>query len=94
MVSDGNPSVRPMTYYVEKPSDISLLYDSIAYAKAGSVLDMWRHALTNTVFQQGLHNYLVEKYAYHPVDLNSKLIADILGPIPLPMRRTCSMPLR
>ncbi|XP_017873368.1 PREDICTED: aminopeptidase N [Drosophila arizonae] len=61
MISDGNPSVRPMTYYVEKPSDISLLYDSIAYAKAGSVLDMWRHALTNTVFQQGLHNYLVEK---------------------------------
>ncbi|XP_030080693.1 aminopeptidase N [Drosophila hydei] len=58
---DGNPAVRPMTYHVEKPSEISLLYDSIAYAKAGSVLDMWRHALTNTVFQRGLHNYLVKK---------------------------------
>lgn len=61
LVADANPNVRPMTYFVEKPSEISQLYDSIAYAKAGSVLDMWRHALTNTVFQQGLHNYLVTK---------------------------------
>lgn len=58
MVTDGNPSVRPMTYAVEKPAEIALLYDNIAYAKAGSVLDMWRNALTNTVFQRGLHNYL------------------------------------
>lgn len=50
-----------MTYFVEKPSEIALLYDNIAYAKAGSVLDMWRHALTNTVFQRGLHNYLEAK---------------------------------
>ncbi|EDW67457.1 aminopeptidase N [Drosophila virilis] len=61
LIADANPNVRPMTTFVEKPSEISQLYDSIAYAKAGSVLDMWRHALTNTVFQQGLHNYLVTK---------------------------------
>ncbi|XP_034485276.1 aminopeptidase N [Drosophila innubila] len=58
MIADASPSARPMTYFVEKPSEISLLYDSISYAKSGSVLDMWRHALTNTVFQRGLHNYL------------------------------------
>ncbi|XP_062123709.1 aminopeptidase N [Drosophila sulfurigaster albostrigata] len=58
LVTDANPSTRPMTYFVEKPSEIALLYDNIAYAKAGSVLDMWRNALTNTVFQRGLHNYL------------------------------------
>lgn len=50
-----------MSHFVQKPSEISLLYDSVSYAKAGSVLDMWRHALTNTVFQRGLHNYLVDK---------------------------------
>ncbi|EDV93345.1 aminopeptidase N [Drosophila grimshawi] len=58
---DANPSIRPMTNYVEKPEDIGRQYDSIAYAKAGSVLDMWRHALTNTVFQRGLTNYLKDK---------------------------------
>ncbi|XP_030370583.1 aminopeptidase N [Scaptodrosophila lebanonensis] len=55
---DASPTARPMSHYVEKPSEISLLYDSVSYAKAGSVLDMWRHALTNKVFQRGLHNYL------------------------------------
>jgi len=61
MNTDASASARPMTYCVEKPSEISLLYDSISYAKAGSVLDMWRNALTNTVFQRGLHNYLEAK---------------------------------
>jgi len=61
MITDGSGSARPMTYFVEAPSAISLLYDSISYAKAGSVLDMWRNALTNTVFQRGLHNYLETK---------------------------------
>ncbi|KAH8312883.1 hypothetical protein KR044_013473, partial [Drosophila immigrans] len=58
LITDADPDIRPMTYFVEKPSDISMLYDDIAYDKAGCVLDMWRNALTNTVFQRGLHNYL------------------------------------
>ncbi|KAH8375124.1 hypothetical protein KR200_003212, partial [Drosophila serrata] len=60
LVTDASPSVRPMSHFVQKPSEIALLYDSVSYAKAGSVLDMWRHALTNKVFQRGLHNYLVD----------------------------------
>ncbi|BFF91421.1 aminopeptidase N [Drosophila madeirensis] len=60
LINDASPYARPMTYFVQKPSEIGLLYDSVSYAKAGSVLDMWRHALTNTVFQRGLHNYLVD----------------------------------
>ncbi|XP_022221227.2 aminopeptidase N [Drosophila obscura] len=59
LINDATPNARPMSYFVQKPSEIGLLYDSVSYAKAGSVLDMWRHALTNTVFQRGLHNYLV-----------------------------------
>ncbi|XP_017073636.1 aminopeptidase N [Drosophila eugracilis] len=60
LVYDASASARPMSHFVQKPSEIALLYDSVSYAKAGSVLDMWRHALTNTVFQRGLHNYLVD----------------------------------
>ncbi|KAH8382803.1 hypothetical protein KR009_005333 [Drosophila setifemur] len=60
LVYDASASARPMTYFVQKPSEIGQLYDSVSYAKAGSVLDMWRHALTNKVFQRGLHNYLVD----------------------------------
>ncbi|KAH8293674.1 hypothetical protein KR054_002725, partial [Drosophila jambulina] len=60
LVNDASPNARAMSHFVQKPSEISLLYDSVSYAKAGSVLDMWRHALTNKVFQRGLHNYLVD----------------------------------
>ncbi|ALC45616.1 CG31343 [Drosophila busckii] len=64
MATDANPNTRAMTHFVEKPSDISQLYDNIAYAKAGSMLNMWRHALTNAVFQRGLHIYLdTHKYS-------------------------------
>ena len=61
-VDVGN-SARPMTSYVQKPSEIRQKYDSISYAKAGSVLFMWQHALTDKVFQRGVHNYL-EKNKY------------------------------
>ncbi|XP_075168274.1 aminopeptidase N [Haematobia irritans] len=56
--NDAGNSPRPMTHYVQKPSEISRLYDTVSYGKAGSVLNMWNHALTDKVFQQGLHNYL------------------------------------
>uniref|UniRef100_A0A1I8P0A9 Aminopeptidase n=1 Tax=Stomoxys calcitrans TaxID=35570 RepID=A0A1I8P0A9_STOCA len=56
--NDAGVSPRPMTHYVQKPQEISRLYDTVSYAKAGSVLNMWNHALTDTVFQRGLHNYL------------------------------------
>lgn len=31
--TDANPSIRPMTYYVESPERISGLFDRIAYDK-------------------------------------------------------------
>lgn len=33
MVRDANPSIRPMTFYVETPSQIQSIFDSVAYSK-------------------------------------------------------------
>ncbi|XP_037811881.1 uncharacterized protein LOC119603780 [Lucilia sericata] len=61
---DAGTNPRPMTYYVQKPREISQTFDTVSYAKAGSVLHMWNHALTDKVFKQGLHNYLtINKYS-------------------------------
>uniref|UniRef100_A0A1I8PMJ2 Aminopeptidase n=1 Tax=Stomoxys calcitrans TaxID=35570 RepID=A0A1I8PMJ2_STOCA len=50
---------RPLTYYVESKEDISKLYDQVTSLKAASVLNMWRHALTDDVFKNSLHKYLI-----------------------------------
>lgn len=34
--NDANPSVRPMSYYVEAPERIENLFDSVAYSKCKS----------------------------------------------------------
>jgi aminopeptidase N len=33
MENDANPSIRPMTYYVESPERIDNLFDNVAYSK-------------------------------------------------------------
>uniref|UniRef100_T1PH43 Aminopeptidase n=1 Tax=Musca domestica TaxID=7370 RepID=T1PH43_MUSDO len=58
LVNDAGNSPRPMTHYVQTPSEISRIFDTVSYSKGGSVLNMWNHALTDKVFQRGLHNYL------------------------------------
>uniref|UniRef100_A0A1I8N3A4 Aminopeptidase n=1 Tax=Musca domestica TaxID=7370 RepID=A0A1I8N3A4_MUSDO len=58
LTSDASDKPRPMTHYVQTAAEISSLYDDVSYAKAGSVLHMWNHALTDAVFKRGLHNYL------------------------------------
>ncbi|XP_055907199.1 uncharacterized protein LOC129942349 [Eupeodes corollae] len=55
---DGGANPRPMSHYVQKPSEIRSLYDSVSYSKAGAVLYMWEQALTDEVFRAGLNNYL------------------------------------
>ncbi|XP_055536351.1 aminopeptidase N-like [Wyeomyia smithii] len=56
--TDGRPGVRPMTYYVETPREISQLFDNIAYAKSASVLRMFSYAFTEATFQKGLQYYI------------------------------------
>lgn len=38
MITDANPNIRPMTYYVESPERVSSLFDSIAYSKCKTSL--------------------------------------------------------
>ncbi|XP_061386747.1 aminopeptidase N-like [Musca vetustissima] len=59
LVNDANSSPRPMTHYVQTPYEVDSVFDYVSYAKAGSVLHMWNHALTDPVFRRGLQNYLV-----------------------------------
>lgn len=33
LTADASETVRPMTYYVETPAEISRLFDTVAYAK-------------------------------------------------------------
>ncbi|CAK9804067.1 Aminopeptidase N [Anthophora plagiata] len=60
-VADAAEKVRPMNKDVESPEEISVLFDSIAYQKAGSVIRMMSHILTEDVFKNGLRKYLEEK---------------------------------
>lgn len=55
---DASATVRPMTYYVETPGEISRLFDNIAYAKSASVLRMMNYAITEPTFQKGLRYYI------------------------------------
>lgn len=45
METDSNPSIRPMTYYVESPEAIDRLFDNVAYSKCEfSQVEMSFHA--------------------------------------------------
>ncbi|XP_017767299.1 PREDICTED: aminopeptidase N-like [Eufriesea mexicana] len=57
-VADADENVRPMNKEVTTPQEISALFDSIAYQKAGSVIRMMSHILSQETFQKGLQNYL------------------------------------
>ncbi|XP_044742412.1 aminopeptidase N-like [Chrysoperla carnea] len=57
-ISDSLNTTRPMTSFAEAPEDVNNLFDTVIYAKAGSVLFMLEHILSKTVFQKGLNTYL------------------------------------
>ncbi|XP_012252262.2 aminopeptidase N-like [Athalia rosae] len=56
--ADGLGTSHPMNADVETPAQISDIFDSISYAKAGAVIRMLEHIVTTPVFRAGLTNYL------------------------------------
>ncbi|XP_058117335.1 aminopeptidase N-like [Anopheles ziemanni] len=58
---DSTDTIRPMTQDATTPSAISGLFDSIAYDKSGSVLNMFRTVLGDDNFRAGLKVYLLNR---------------------------------
>ncbi|KAL7036523.1 hypothetical protein ACKWTF_008832 [Chironomus riparius] len=58
--SDSLESTRPMTHSVNTPSEISDLFDNIAYDKAGAVLRMFQFAIGDELFITGIKKYLTD----------------------------------
>ncbi|XP_015604740.1 aminopeptidase N [Cephus cinctus] len=56
---DGLGTSHAMNANVKSPTEIRSIFDSISYAKAGSVIRMMEHVIGTPVFKTGLNNYLV-----------------------------------
>lgn len=64
MVTDSTGSARAMTVDEDSiltPTQISNLFDTIAYAKSGCVIRMMHAALTDATFKSGITQYLNDK---------------------------------
>lgn len=55
--ADARESVRPMTWNAASPSEIAGLFDTVAYDKSGSVLNMFRVAFQDDNWREGLVSY-------------------------------------
>ncbi|XP_035920050.1 aminopeptidase N-like [Anopheles stephensi] len=56
--TDSLSSSRPMTYYVNTQSEISNIFDDIAYDKGGAVMLMFYHAFGQEPFRNALIKYI------------------------------------
>ncbi|KAL7021704.1 hypothetical protein ACKWTF_011988 [Chironomus riparius] len=59
---DANPNIRAMSHYVEDPVSIDLLFDWVAYNKAGSVLHTFMHAFGFTIWKNGERNFIHDRF--------------------------------
>ncbi|XP_049529896.1 aminopeptidase N-like [Anopheles darlingi] len=55
---DASETIHSMNQNAATPQEILALFDSIAYKKAGSVLNMFRNVLGESSWQEGLKQYL------------------------------------
>ncbi|KAH8311143.1 hypothetical protein KR044_004566 [Drosophila immigrans] len=67
LINDAFITAVPMTYYVQTPSQISGRYNTFSYAKPACVLYMFKNALTDAVFRNGLNKYLT-KHQFNSTD--------------------------
>ncbi|XP_015435663.1 PREDICTED: uncharacterized protein LOC107191201 [Dufourea novaeangliae] len=58
---DSSSSSHAMTHEVYSPTEISELFDTISYAKAGSVIRMMRASFGDDVFYRSLYGYLQKR---------------------------------
>ena len=61
MINDGRPNVRPMTFDAVTTTEISALFDNVAYDKSASVLRMFEYAVGEALFRESLHVYIARK---------------------------------
>ena len=55
---DSLPTTRTIRANATTPAQINEMFDGIAYGKAGAMLGMVEHYLSQEKFRQGVHNYL------------------------------------
>lgn len=58
---DALSTSHPVSIKVENPEEINEIFDRISYAKGAAIIRMMAHFLTDTVFRQGLTNYLRDR---------------------------------
>ncbi|XP_049277419.1 aminopeptidase N-like [Anopheles funestus] len=56
--ADASATVRPMNWNAATPNEIAGLFDTVAYDKSGSVLNMFRTALGDNIWRSGLKTYM------------------------------------
>ncbi|XP_058117344.1 aminopeptidase N-like [Anopheles ziemanni] len=59
--ADASESVRPMNWNAGSPDEIAALFDTVAYDKSGSVLNMFREVLGDDNWRAGLTMYMRER---------------------------------
>lgn len=61
MITDARVNTRAMTTDAETPTEISNLFDNIAYDKSASVIRMFEYAVGEKLFRDSLHLYIATK---------------------------------
>lgn len=56
--ADASETVRPMNWNAGSPNEIAGLFDTVAYDKSGSVLNMFREVLGDDNWRDGLRRYM------------------------------------
>ncbi|XP_062561763.1 aminopeptidase N-like [Armigeres subalbatus] len=61
LVQDSSDSTRPMNWDANTSTEISALFDTVAYSKSGSVLNMFRNIFGDETWRKGLNTYLLNR---------------------------------
>uniref|UniRef100_A0A182PNX7 Aminopeptidase N n=1 Tax=Anopheles epiroticus TaxID=199890 RepID=A0A182PNX7_9DIPT len=87
LLLDSDINIRPISYDVQKRSDIELMFDIISYQKGGSIFRMFHYAFGEATFQKGIQRYISENKgrSVTPADLFESLQAVVTEDVKLPL---------